>query len=190
MFARNVVQATFVVLLFIAGASGSSAQGFKTLISFNGVNGRYPFVPPVQGTDGNLYGTTVYGGAYDRGSIYKITLAGQLSTVYSFCSLPGCPDGEDLYGGLLLAADGNFYGVTMFGGTNNEGTVFKLTSGGQLTTLYNFCSMPGCTDGWAPETTLIQATDGNLYGTTGTGWSVRWRHSFQNHHGWPSYNTL
>ncbi len=76
----------------------------------------------------------------------------------------GSPDGA-----LVQAADGSLYSTTRFGGANNAGTVFKITPGGTLTTFYSFCSQSGCTDGADPTGALIQATDGNFYGTTQSG---------------------
>jgi uncharacterized repeat protein (TIGR03803 family) len=129
-------------------------------------DGDQPHAGLVQGTDGNLYGTTYYGGANGQGTVFKITPSGTLTTLYSFCSQSGCTDGDDPYAGLVQAADGNFYGTTVSGGANNDGTVFKITPSGTLTTLYSFCSQSGCTDGDQPYAGLVQGTDGNLYGTT------------------------
>lgn len=73
---------------------------------------------------------------------------------------------------LIQGADGNFYGVTYSGGLNNNtGTIFKITTDGTLSTLHNFCSQTNCTDGAAPAAQLLQADDGNLYGTTYLGGS-------------------
>ena len=90
--------------------------------------------------------------------------AGQLTTLYSFCSQPGCTDGVSPYAGLIQASDGNLYGTTDSGGANSYGTAFGITPAGQLTTLYSF----GLTDGAFPDGGLLQA-NGNLYGTTGGG---------------------
>jgi uncharacterized repeat protein (TIGR03803 family) len=120
----------------------------------------------VQAADGDFYGTTESGGA-DRGygTVFKITAAGTLTTLYSFCSQTNCNDGEGA-SALVQATDGDFYATTSFGGADNFGTVFKITPTGMLTTLYSFCSQPNCTDGEAPGFgLLIQATDGNFYGT-------------------------
>jgi uncharacterized repeat protein (TIGR03803 family) len=70
---------------------------------------------------------------------------------------------------LIQGTDGNFYGATYGGGANGDGTVFKVTAGGELTTLYSFCAQTGCPDGKWPGTGLVQATNGNFYGTTSQG---------------------
>ena len=132
-------------------------------------DGATPYAGLTLGTDGNFYGTTVNGGAGTVGTVFKITPAGELTTLHSFCSVKNCTDGEQPYGGLVQGIDGNFYGTTTYGGANvgsTGGTVFRITPTGTLTTLYNFCSKTGCADGANPHDTLIQATDGNLYGTT------------------------
>ena len=144
----------------------SPAQTFRTLANFNGTDGAAPSGPLVQGLDGNFYGTTGGGGAYSRGTVFKVTRSGVLTTLYSFCVAQWpCSDGN-LPADILQATDGNFYGTTVSGGTHGEGTVFKITPSGNLTALYSFCAKTGCTDGDGPEGSLIQATDGNFYGTT------------------------
>ena len=125
----------------------------------------------VQGTDGNFYGTTYVGGTSTCsggcGTIFKITPKGTLATLYSFCSQTNCTDGVSPTAGLVQGTDGNFYGTTYAGGTSicfgGCGTVFKITSGGTLTTLYSF---EGGIDGSEPRGGLVQATNGSLYGTT------------------------
>lgn len=140
----------------------TSGGTFTLLHSFEGPDGSEPVGGLIQATDGNLYGTTFRGGANGVGTVFKVTLAGTLTTLYSFCTQSGCTDGENPLGGLVQASNGIFYGTTYDGGANNGGTVFNVTSGGTLTTLYNFGSL----DGFNPEAALIQATDGNFYGTT------------------------
>jgi uncharacterized repeat protein (TIGR03803 family) len=166
------------------GAYGSANSGgtlFKitpegaltTLYSFCAqsgcLDGELPQAGVVQTTNGDLYGTTPNGGAYSEGTIFKITPSGTLTTLYSFCAQTGCPDGE-LPGGLILASNGDLYGMTPFGGANGGGTVFKITPGGTLTTLHSFCAKTGCKDGANPgESSLVQASSGDLYGTTFSG---------------------
>ena len=165
---------TLVVLVFSAATEiASPAQTFKTLVGFDGINGRMPeYMSLVQGYDGNLYGTTISGGANNGGSVFKITPGGKLTPIYSFCAQTNCADGGGPHAGLVLATDGNFYGTTAGGGTNTYcdnfgcGTVFRLTPSGKLTTLYNFCAQTNCTDGTSPYSALVQGTDGNFYGAT------------------------
>jgi len=158
--------ACVVLLLCAATASVSPAQTFKRLASFDGTNGAGPWGDLVQGLDGNLYGATQLGGAYSAGTIFKITRGGALTTLYSFCAAANCPDGSAPNGGLVQSADGTFYGTTSGGGAYQSGTVFSMTPSGALTTLYSFCAQSNCTDGSGPLAGLVQATDGNFYGTT------------------------
>jgi uncharacterized repeat protein (TIGR03803 family) len=116
-----------------------------------------------------FYGTTSVGGANDGGTVFSITSTGTLSTLYSFCALSGCMDGELPYSGLIEAANGIFYGTTFSGGANGGGTVFEITAAGTFTSLYSFCSQTACADGGFPNAPLVQATDGNFYGTTSAG---------------------
>ncbi|HTS70142.1 MAG TPA: choice-of-anchor tandem repeat GloVer-containing protein [Terriglobia bacterium] len=140
-----------------------SASPVTILANFNGTNGASPWsMSLVQGTDGSLYGTTAYGGANNDGTVFKVTTAGAITTLYSFCPQTGCADGKYPFGGLVLANDGNFYGTTTYGGADNLGTVFKITPAGTLTTLHSFTG----TEGADPSARLLQAADGNLYGVT------------------------
>jgi uncharacterized repeat protein (TIGR03803 family) len=126
-------------------------------------DGAYPGGPLVQGSDGNLYGTTTMGYGPNEGTIFRITLGGTLTTLHSFEGT----DGNDPEGGLVQqATDGNFYGTTAGGGAYGQGTVFKITPEGTLTTLYSFCAQSGCTDGTGPGGGVVQGSDGNFYGTT------------------------
>jgi uncharacterized repeat protein (TIGR03803 family) len=149
-----------------------SAQGtFTTLYNFCQLSlcpdGSSPTGGLAQGTDGNFYGTTFYGGANnDGGTVFKITPQGSFTTLYSFCAQANCVDGWHPQAGLVQGSDGNLYGTTFNGGANGGGTVFKITPQGKRTTLYGFCSQANCTDGENPYAGVIQAADGNFYGTT------------------------
>jgi uncharacterized repeat protein (TIGR03803 family) len=99
-------------------------------------DGEYPVVGVIQGTDGSLYGATIYGGAnvtacngVGCGTIFKITPSGMFTRLYSFCSQPNCSDGEAAYGGLHQATNGVFYGSTDVAGGGDEGTVYSLSTG-------------------------------------------------------------
>jgi uncharacterized repeat protein (TIGR03803 family) len=146
-------------------------------------DGSEPFAALVEGADGNFYGTTHNGGALGFcgdgcGTVFKITPQGSLTTLYSFCSQTACADGNDPYQGLVQGADGNFYGVTSSGGITTPstcqpyggcGTIFKISSQGNFTTIYSFCSQPNCSDGFEPYENLMQANGGNLYGMAAGG---------------------
>jgi uncharacterized repeat protein (TIGR03803 family) len=173
-FAKNMF---FAFALCAVTAIISPAQTLTTLVSFDGADGNSP-QSMIQATDGNFYGVTYSGGAYNNGgTIFKVTPGGALTTLYNFCSQSNCIDGENPAGQLLQAKDGNLYGTTFLGGGNcviengamtGCGTVFKITTGGQFTSLYSFCSIVVeglCADGISPYAGLIQGIDGNLYGT-------------------------
>jgi len=153
----------------------TSIYSFCSLGAFpDCTDGASPEAALIQDSAGNFYGTT-YAGAKGKanvcpvgcGTVFKLSAAGVLTTLHTFQG----PDGEILYSGLVLGSDGNLYGTTAYGGANKGGgTLFRVTTdGATFTTLYSFCAQPKCTDGAYPYGTLIQATDGNFYGTTGGG---------------------
>jgi uncharacterized repeat protein (TIGR03803 family) len=136
---------------------------FTVLHTFTGgADGEFPEHGVVADAAGNLYGVTAFGGANGDGSVFKYDTAGNFSTLYSFT---GGNDGSFLYGGLDIDGDGNLYGSTGDGGAGNSGTVFKLTPGGTLTTLYAFT---GGTDGASPEGDMLLVGK-NLYSTANAG---------------------
>ena len=124
-------------------------------------DGAYPYAGLVQGKDGNLYGTTLQGGARGYGTVFRLTMNGTLTTLTSF----NYTNGGYPQAGVIQGADGNLYGTTLQGGLTGFGTVFSLTTNGALTTLYSF----GYTNGSSPAAAVVQGTDGNLYGTTSSG---------------------
>src|SRR5579863_6586071 len=151
------------LVLAVVTIQPAQAQTFNTVASFNYTNGETPYPGLVQATDGNLYGTTYYGGDSDKGVVFRVSTGGAITKLYNFCSQSNCTDGSYPYSGLIQATDGNLYGTTYSGGANNLGTVFQITLSGTLRTLYSFAGMQ---DSSAPIGALIQGTDGNLYGTT------------------------
>ena len=118
----------------------------------NGIN---PYAPPVEGPDGNFYGTTP-----QSSTIYRITPSGNLQTIYTFG-----PNLGGVIAPLVLAGDGNLYGIGNNFNDSGYGSVFKVTPAGQLTWIYAFDKIHGAYS-YAP---LIQGTDGNFYGTTTAG---------------------
>jgi uncharacterized repeat protein (TIGR03803 family) len=142
-------------------------NGKLTTFKFNGTNGSQPYAGLVQAANGDFYGVTTSGGADNLGTVFKFTPNGELTTLYSF----NANTGYSPVGGLVLASDGNFYGTASSGGPAAGqcdpgcGTIFKITSKGQYTTIHNFNGIP---DGGAPLATMVQAPDGKLYGTAST----------------------
>jgi uncharacterized repeat protein (TIGR03803 family) len=142
-------------------ASGAAS----TLHSFDGSDGLTPSTL-LRGSDGNFYGTTQSGGAYGAGTVFKITPQGALTTLHSF-------SGPDGFAPIVLiwGNDGNLYGTTLVGGATfasnadatltGAGTIFQITTSGELTTLYSFKGL----DGYNPIG-MVQGTDGAFYGAT------------------------
>ena len=187
------------------------AGALTTLYNFcsggaNCSDGYSPLAALAEGPNGNFYGTTYYGGACTGsascGTIFEITPAGKLTTLYSFCSQTNCSDGANPVAALTLASDGNLYGTATGGGTFvvaertaprramhgdaihagatasvvQSGVVFKITPAGQYTLLYTFCNQVSggvCLDGYFPNA-LVVGTDGNFYGTTQAGGRPTW----------------
>jgi len=155
--------------IFKITPSGTLTTVYNFCELTNCTDGATPIGPLVQDSNGNLYGTSGYGGANGRGIVFKISAGGMLTTLYNFCNLAGCADGSQPYAGLVQASNGNLYGTTEFGGANSHGTVFEITPAGTLTTLYSFCALSGCADGVSPSAGLVQAGNGDFYGTTQDG---------------------
>jgi uncharacterized repeat protein (TIGR03803 family) len=145
----------------------SSAQtNFTLLKSFAGSNGSSPECTLITGNDGALYGTTRTGGSSNLGTVFKINLDGSgFATLKNFLGM----DGNDPESGLLQGSDGTLYGTTYAGGTSNRGTIFRLNPDGSgYSVLHNF---DGSAAKW-PSASLIQGSDGWLYGTTAGGGSA------------------
>ncbi|HEX4121771.1 MAG TPA: choice-of-anchor tandem repeat GloVer-containing protein, partial [Verrucomicrobiae bacterium] len=143
--------------LFRVSASGSNLQTY----SFTGnTDGAVPMCGLLIGTNGLFYGATSAGGSAGYGTIFSLDANLNLTTLYSFTN--GI-DGANPYGPLMQANDGNFYGTAYVGGSDSFGTVYRITPPGQFTPLYSFSNG---VDGGRPYCGLVQASDGNLYGST------------------------
>ena len=171
---HNIEAASRIVTAFCAIASStltacggdgnSSTRAPQTHILLSFANETPEIVSPsklVLGKDGNFYGTAL-GGAHNRGAIFKLTPEGVESILHSFD--PSTGDGGEPAGGLMLGNDGNFYGTTIAGGTNDAGTVFKMTPEGTESVVYSFKGYPS--DAAWSASGLYQARDGNFYGTS------------------------
>jgi uncharacterized repeat protein (TIGR03803 family) len=178
------IDGNFYGTTYLGGGSANCTNGcgtvfqlapagkLSTLYSFcsqaNCADGSHPN-PLIQANDGNLYGTTQGNGSNNGGTVFKLTTGRVLANLYAFCAQPSCADGAGPMAGLMQASNGDFYGTTAFGGSESEGTVFEITTSGDLTTIYTFCMQTNCPSGGDPEASLIQATDGNLYSTAVAG---------------------
>ncbi len=121
---------------------------------------------------GNLYGTTLYGGLSNLGTVFKLDTSGNNYTVlHSFRDGSASNDGEVPYAGVIVDSSGNLYGTTAGGGSSGWGTAFKLDSSGQLTVLHSFSDGSVANDGSVPYAGLMRDSSGNLYGTTTGGGS-------------------
>jgi uncharacterized repeat protein (TIGR03803 family) len=145
-----------------------------------GTDGEYPINGVVQGSDGTLYGTTLFGGSYQYGTLFSLKQSGGSWTHTVLHEFGSAADGQEPYGGLLLVGD-TLYGTAEFGGTKGAGIIFSLSQSGGVWTeniLYNF---NGGSDGAEPCATLIADADGNLYGTAfaagGKGQGTVWEYT-------------
>jgi uncharacterized repeat protein (TIGR03803 family) len=127
---------------------------------YSGDNNSFQVAGLIQGSDGNFYGTSHFGGTYpDQGFVFKMTSRGKLTVLHYFD--PQTADGYYPYGGVVQGTDGNLYGVTQAGGANGFGTIYSIsTKGTGYSILYPF---DGATAAY-PEIALLQHTNGKLYG--------------------------
>jgi len=130
-----------------------------------GADGGGPYAGVIQDAQGSFYGNTLWGGAYGRGVVFKLSKTGKETALYAFT---GGTDGGSPAQGLVRDAQGNLYGITINGGdlscgySAGCGVLFKVSKAGKETVLHSFT---GGTDGASPQA-VIQGADGNLYGTT------------------------
>lgn len=149
----------FILLARFLLASAEGATNCTTIFAFNGANGEDPEAALIQGRDGNLYGTTMEGGVYDRGTVFRITPSGIFTNLHSFDSA----DGFNPQAGLAQGADGFLYGTAYEGGTYNDGVVYKMSTNGTFNVLASFLND---IDGFEPNAVLLPVTNGNFYGMT------------------------
>ena len=163
-----------VGVLFKVATNASQNVSPAPFYTFNTWDGANPIGSLVFGRDGNLYGVAINGGTNNLGTIFEITTNGEFTLLYSFGMVTNemgyALDGANPYGGLVQGRDGNFYGTTYNGGTNNLGTVFQFSTNGTLTTLHSFTGDGSNDDGASPlYAPLVEGADGVFYGTTSAG---------------------
>jgi len=135
-----------------------------------GNDGGIPIGGLVQANDGVIYGTTYGGGTKNWGTVFKISPTGSgYLVLHNFDRTADINDGIQPLGNLALGTDGNVYGTTGGGGHQNAGALFRVTPSGQYSTLYSFCPVSGCKDGFFPQTGMVQHTNGKFYGATESG---------------------
>ena len=160
------------LLYGVTGAGGSHGYGsiysiatdgtYRLLVSFDRTAGIWsPQGRLVEGTDGNFYGTTINGGTYEAGTVFRMTPDGAITLLHG---INGTTDGDTPYAGLVQGDDGRFYGGTQRGGSG-FGTLFAITADGDFTVLHAF----NHGDGSGLKDALLQWSDGFLYGTSGGG---------------------
>jgi uncharacterized repeat protein (TIGR03803 family) len=158
-----------MAVIFAATASSQTSK-FKVLHAFSsGTDGENPQAGIVLDAQGNLYGTTAYGGAFANGTVFKVDAAGNESILHSF---NWRTDGGNPFGPVILDNARNIYGTTTQGGPSGSGTVFELNTNGKEAILHSFAA--SSSDGTFPIAGLVRDSAGNLYGTTSAGGSSGW----------------
>jgi uncharacterized repeat protein (TIGR03803 family) len=143
----------------------TSAGAITVLHDFlGGSDGAGPSSPPIQGSDGNLYGTTTGAAGIFQSTIYKYS-SGTFTTIFQFTDTQGKLPGSS----PIQGSDGNLYGAALEGGAFNNGSIYKISTSGSLLFSYSFPA--GGKFGVFPSG-IMQASDGNFYGTTFYGGNV------------------
>ncbi len=151
---RITTSGTYTVLHVFSGNFGSEPDGAN------------PAAGLTLASNGDFYGTTTAGGASKDGTVFKMTPAGKVTLLHSFT---GSSDGSMPIGALVQASDSNLYGTCYSGGANGTGTLFRITTKGVFTKMYDFAAEAASGIGNFPRAGLIEASDGNLYGTAWEG---------------------
>lgn len=177
---------------FFGVTQGGGAGGFGTVFSMTpagvvttlaeltGATGACPGnepLGPLVSVGSMLYGVTKFGGSANFGVLFEISTTGTWRTLAEFTGTTGLRPGANATGGLLLNTDGALYGTTEFGGSNDFGVAFKITTAASpvYTTLRHFADLTGS----QPTGALVRGTDGLLYGTTASGGANGWGTAFK-----------
>ena len=162
-----------ITLCVLSGNRGcvykvSTGGTYKNIYGFADPTGSSPCTGVIQGKDGKLYGATDFGRPLNDGNIYKVTTAGVNTGLHDFNSVTDgvCNPGSFPVVNLLQVTDGSFYGINYGGGGGNTGSIYKLTSAN----VFSVFLFPNTgASGSQPYSTLLQNTNGLVYGTTSSG---------------------
>jgi len=177
---------TVLIVLGLAATQSVQAQTFTVLHNFTGdPDGAGPYAGVSIDAKGNLYGTTMWGGLYQNGTVFIVTNTGSEAVLHNFtgglegdppcgglASTSSCADGGTPLASLITSENGDFYGTTDGGGAYGWGTVFKVSNNGRETVLHSFTGYPS--DGAGPYGGLVRDDKGNFYGTTCCGGTYGW----------------
>jgi len=149
-------------------SGGSWTESMVYVFQQTGGDGQHPWAGVIFDAAGNLYGTTVNGGAYGYGAIYELTPSGSGWTETILYSFTSGTDGANPYAGVIFDQEGNLYGATGVGGSGGGGTVFELSPSGTGWTFNLIYSFTGAGGQFVPGpiASLVFNNAGNLYGTT------------------------
>src|SRR5205085_245456 len=155
---RSLLTITALCVIAFGWPVLALSQTVDVIHTFPSPDGSRPIGSLVQASDGNFYGLTYEGGAWNAGTIFRVTPTGEFLTVHDFTS----DDGELPMGALVQGSDQQLYGVTQTGGAHDLGTIFRLDLRGTFALLHSF----GGDEGAYPQAGLVAANDGNFYGVT------------------------
>jgi uncharacterized repeat protein (TIGR03803 family) len=166
-------------VVFKVTPHGSETVLYNFCSRTNCADGASPAAGPIMDRSGNLYGTTLFGGAHRNGVVYELSpgvgVRWKERVLHSFCAGIACADGAQPWAGVIMDGAGNLYGSTVGGTVHNSGVVFQLARSAASPTgfiekvLHVFCSQTNCADGGPPYGGVIRDQSGNLYGTTQVG---------------------
>jgi uncharacterized repeat protein (TIGR03803 family) len=155
--------------IFELAADNTESVLYSFCPQVNCTDGTYAFGGLSMDSKGDLFGTTIYGGGANSGTVFELPKGGTEMVLYSFCALANCADGKNPFSGVIVDKKGTIFGTTEYGGNNNDGTAFSLTSAGQLNWSDNFCNRTKCGDGSVPVAGLVRGPKNYLYGSTASG---------------------
>jgi uncharacterized repeat protein (TIGR03803 family) len=165
-------------LVFKVNPKGEETVVYTFCAQTKCTDGEWPLAGLVFNQNGNMYGTTYYGGSSGEGTVFELSPNGKEKVLFNFCPEGGfsCTDGQNPWAGVTLDQKGNLYGTTFYGGANYNkdcdfgcGIVYKLTPEGGERVLYSFCAKPNCADGANPYAGVVLDQKGNMYGTAYNG---------------------